>query len=61
MSKRIPHRLTLGNPFRPTNQPTVERRGYSPGPIKGYKKAPRTRHDVIKKGTKKSEEKLKAS
>ena len=38
-----------------------KRRGYSPGRIKGYKKAPRTRHDVIKKGTKKSTEKLKAS
>ena len=38
-----------------------KRRGYSVGRIKGYKKAPRTRHDVIKKGAKKSDEKLKAS
>ena len=38
-----------------------KRRGYSVGRIKGYKKAPRTRHDVIKKGQKKSTEKPKAS
>ncbi len=38
-----------------------KRRGYSPGRIKGDKKAPRTRHDVIRKGTKKSTENLKAS
>ena len=28
---------------------TPKRRGYSSGRIKGYKKAPRTRHQVIKK------------
>jgi hypothetical protein len=27
-----------------------KRRGYSTGRIKGYKKTPRTRHQVIKKG-----------
>ncbi|CCQ52718.1 hypothetical protein CWATWH8502_1471 [Crocosphaera watsonii WH 8502] len=37
-----------------------KRRGFSSGRIKGYKKAPRTRHDVIKKGSKKSTENLKA-
>jgi hypothetical protein len=31
-----------------------KRRGYSSGRIKGYKKAPRTRHQVIKKGQKKA-------
>ena len=38
-----------------------QRRGYSSGRIKGYKKAPRTRHQVIKKGQKIQAEKLKAS
>ncbi len=38
-----------------------KRRGYSSGRIKGYKKAPRTRHQVIKKGQKSSHEKLKVS
>ena len=38
-----------------------KRRGYSSGRIKGYKKAPRTRHDVIRKGQKTSTEKRKAS
>ena len=37
-----------------------KRRGFSSGRIKGYKKAPRTRHDVIKKVSKKSTENLKA-
>ena len=37
---------------------TPKRRGYSSGRIKGYKKVPRTRHQVIKKG-KKVKEKTK--
>lgn len=38
-----------------------KRRGYSSGRIKGYKKVPRTRHQVIKKTKKVNKEKLKAS
>ena len=38
-----------------------KRRGYSSGRIKGYKKAPRSRHQVIKKTKKVNKEKLKAS
>ena len=38
-----------------------QRRGYSSGRIKGYKKVPRTRHQVIRKSQKKSREKLKVS
>ncbi|MDJ0533015.1 MAG: NF041680 family putative transposase [Xenococcaceae cyanobacterium MO_207.B15] len=40
---------------------TPKRRGYSSGRIKGYKKAPRTRHQVIKKTKKVANQKLKAS
>ena len=36
-----------------------KRRGYSAGRIKGYKKVPRTRHQVIKKQTKSKKEKMK--
>ncbi|MDJ0718568.1 MAG: NF041680 family putative transposase [Prochloraceae cyanobacterium] len=36
-------------------------RGYSSGRIKGYKKTPRTRYQVIKKSKKSKKEKLKAS
>ena len=36
-------------------------RGYSSGRIKGYKKTPRTRYQVIKKNKKSKKEKLKAS
>ena len=36
-----------------------KRRGYSSGRIKGYKKAPRTRHQVIKKAKKVAKEKRK--
>ncbi len=38
-----------------------QRRGYSSGRIKGYKKVPRSRHQVIKKTKKVAKEKLKAS
>ncbi len=38
-----------------------KRRGYSSGRIKGYKKVPRLRHQVIKKTKKVAKEKLKAS
>ncbi|MDE5108735.1 MAG: hypothetical protein O4808_17325 [Trichodesmium sp. St17_bin3_1_1] len=38
-----------------------KRRGYSSGRIKGYKTTPRTRHQVIKKGRKKSKKQLKVS
>jgi hypothetical protein len=38
-----------------------KRRGYSPGRIKGDKKVPRTRHQVIRKTKKVTNEKLKAS
>ncbi len=38
-----------------------KRRGYSSGRIKGYKKVPRSRHQVIKKTKKVAKEKLKAS
>ena len=38
-----------------------KRRGYSSGRIKGYKKAPRSRHQVIKKTKKVNKKKLKAS
>ena len=38
-----------------------KRRGYSSGGIKGYKKAPRTRHQVIKKAKKVAKRKLKVS
>ncbi len=38
-----------------------KRRGYSSGRIKGYKKAPRTRHQVIKKAKKVAKGKLKVS
>ncbi len=40
---------------------TPKRRGYSSGRIKGYKKAPRSRHQVIKKTKKVANQKLKAS
>jgi hypothetical protein len=36
-----------------------KRRGYSAGRIKGEKKVPRTRHQVIKKQTKSKKEKMK--
>ena len=38
-----------------------KRRGYSSGRIKGYKKVPRSRHQVIKKTKKVNKQKLKAS
>ncbi len=38
-----------------------KRRGYSKGRIKGAKKVPRSRHQVIKKTKKVAKEKLKAS
>ena len=37
-----------------TRAKSPKRRGYSTGRIKGYKKTPRTRHQVIKKGNKNS-------
>jgi hypothetical protein len=44
-----------------TSAKSPKRRGYSSGRIKGYKKAPRSRHQVIKKTKKVNKEKLKAS
>ena len=38
-----------------------KRRGYSPGRIKGEKKVPRTRHQVIKKQPKRKQKKVKVS
>ena len=44
-----------------TSAKSPKRRGYSSGRIKGDKKVPRTRHQVIKKTKKVAKEKLKAS
>ncbi|NES92925.1 MULTISPECIES: hypothetical protein, partial [unclassified Okeania] len=47
---------TLGTMAR-----SPKRRGYSSGRIKGYKTTPRTRHQVITKGQKKSRKQRKVS
>ncbi len=47
---------SLGTPAH-----TPKRRGYSPGRIKGEKKGPRTRHQVIKKQSKRNKKKVKVS
>ena len=47
---------SLGTPAH-----TPKRRGYSPGRIKGEKKEPRTRHQVIKKQSKRNKKKGKVS
>ena len=47
---------SLGTPAQ-----SPQRRGYSPGRIKGEKKVPRTRHQVIKKQPKRKKEKSKVS
>ena len=44
----------LGTPAK-----SPKRRGYSPGRIKGEKKVPRTRHQVIKKQSKRKNKKSK--
>jgi hypothetical protein len=46
----------LGTPAQ-----SPKRRGYSPGRIKGEKKVPRTRHQVIKKQSKRNQKKVKVS
>jgi len=46
----------LGTPAQ-----SPKRRGYSPGRIKGHKKVPRTRHQVIKKQSKRKNKKVKVS
>ena len=46
----------LGTPAQ-----SPKRRGYSPGRIKGKKKGPRTRHQVIKKQSKRKQKKGKVS
>ncbi len=46
----------LGTPAQ-----SPKRRGYSPGRIKGEKKVPRTRHQVIKKQSKRKNKKSKVS
>ncbi len=47
---------SLGTPAK-----SPKRRGYSPGRIKGEKKVPRTRHQVIKKQSKRNKKKVKVS